>query len=531
MRPSLLSVTIASERDVVLARQRARQIAAALGFDKKDQTRISTAVSEVARNAFAYAGRGTVEFGVEGSTAPQLLLISVRDEGPGIGDIAQVLSEQYRSSTGMGVGLAGAKRLMDQLSIESSRERGTTVLMKKLLPRRAPILTIEVLTKIGPELARQAPRDVVEEVQQQNQELIRALAELSRRQEELSALNRELEDTNRGVVALYAELDEKADHLRRADEIKSRFISNMSHEFRTPVNSIQGLARLLLDGVDGELGPEQKRQVTFIRKAADSLSELVNDLLDLAKVEAGKIIIRPIDFEVETLFGALRGMLRPLLVSDSVDLVFEEPTGVPPLHTDEGKVSQILRNFVSNALKFTERGEVRISARLVSGEDVVEFSVADTGIGIAAEDQERVFQEFSQVDNPIQRKVKGTGLGLPLCRKLAELLGGSVSVQSTPGVGSTFTARIPVLYTEARAAESSWRADPGRVPVLLVEDSAETFLIYEKYLAGAGFQAIPARSLREGTDGARKRSARRGDSRHPPPRRGCLGLSRRAQAA
>src|SRR5262245_5961781 len=155
MKPALLSVTIASERDVVLARQRARQIAVAFGFDNQDQTRISTAVSEIARNAFAYAGGGTVEFGIEGSTAPQLLLISVRDQGPGIADLTHVLSGQYRSVTGMGVGLAGANRLMDQFSIESSPERGTTVIMKKLLPARAPMVRPEVLAKIAAELARQ----------------------------------------------------------------------------------------------------------------------------------------------------------------------------------------------------------------------------------------------------------------------------------------------------------------------------------------------------------------------------------------
>ena len=149
------------------------------------------------------------------------------------------------------------------------------------------------------ELARKPPSDPFEEVQRQNQELLRALDELAQRQEELAALNRELEDTNRGVVALYAELDEKADHLRRADELKSRFLSNMSHEFRTPVNSIQALARLLLERTDGDLTAEQERQVTFIRKAADALSELVNDLLDLAKVEAGKIVVRPVEFDVE----------------------------------------------------------------------------------------------------------------------------------------------------------------------------------------------------------------------------------------
>jgi CheY-like chemotaxis protein len=152
---------------------------------------------------------------------------------------------------------------------------------------------------------------------------------------------------------------------------------------------------------------------------------------------------------------------------------------------------------VSNALKFTDSGEVRVSARLLAGQDMIAFSVADTGIGIAAEDQERIFQEFSQVDNPIQRKVKGTGLGLPLCRKLAELLGGSVSVESAPGAGSTFTTKIPILYEATKAGEPRWSVEPGRVPVLVVEDNAETILIYEKYMAAAGFQAIPARSLRE----------------------------------
>jgi CheY-like chemotaxis protein len=272
----------------------------------------------------------------------------------------------------------------------------------------------------------------------------------------------------------------------------------MSHEFRTPVNSIQALARLLLERTDGELTAEQERQVAFIRKAADSLSELVNDLLDLAKVEAGKIVVTPVDFEVANLFGALRGMLRPLLANESLNLVFEEPEGIPPLHTDEGKVSQILRNFISNALKFTERGEVRVSAQLVPGSDLVRFAVADTGIGIALEDQQRIFQEFTQVDSPIQRRVKGTGLGLPLCRKLAELLGGEVSVVSQPGEGSTFTATIPMMHHgAAHRAPPAFAFDPDRVPVLVIEDSAEAMLVYEKQLTPAGFQVLPARSLRE----------------------------------
>ena len=216
-------------------------------------------------------------------------------------------------------------------------------------------------------LTQQRPHDPLTEIQQQNQELLHTLEALRTQQDDLLRLNRELEDTNRGVVALYAELDEQAAHLRRADELKSRFLSNMSHEFRTPVNSILSLTRLLLDHTDGALTDEQTKQVSYIRIAAEALSELINDLLDLAKIEAGKLTVRPAPFAVSDLFSALRGMLRPLLVTDSVVLVFDEPDDLPLITSDEGKVSQILRNFLSNALKFTEQGAIQVSATLTPG--------------------------------------------------------------------------------------------------------------------------------------------------------------------
>ena len=270
----------------------------------------------------------------------------------------------------------------------------------------------ERLLAVADALARGVPEEVaLTEVRLENQELLRALDELRRRQDEIARLNREIEETNRGVLALYAELDEKAEHLRRADEMKSRFLSHMSHEFRTPLNSILALSRMLQEHSDGDLGPEQGKQVAFIRKAALDLTELVNDLLDLAKVEAGKIVVRTTEFEAARMLGALRGMMRPLATAD-VSLVIEEPPpGTPPLMSDEAKVSQILRNFLSNAMKFTERGEVRLSTRLAPDGNEVAFAVSDTGIGIAPEDQARVFQEFAQIDSPVQRKVKGTGLG------------------------------------------------------------------------------------------------------------------------
>ena len=443
---SILTTQLSFEHDVVLVRQRARQVAKLLGFDAQDQTRIATAVSEIARNALNYGGGGKIEFEVHGKTAPQLMVIRISDRGRGIPNLLEIMEGRYQSRTGMGLGIVGARRLMDQFQIESAPGAGTTVLLKKLLPATAGLVSQQRMSEISTELARLRPQDPMGEIQQQNQELLRTLDELRKRQEDLSRLNDELEDTNRGVVALYAELDEKADHLRRADELKSRFLSNMTHEFRTPVNSIIALSRLLLARVDGDLSSEQEKQVRFISTAADDLSTLVNDLLDLAKVEAGKIEVHASEFNVGDLFGALRGMLKPLLVSERVSLIFEEPEGIPVLNTDEGKVSQILRNFISNALKFTEHGEIRVSAKLDPSANAVHFSVTDTGIGIPADQQEFIFQEFTQIPNPLQKNVKGTGLGLPLTKRLAGLLGGRVGVESAPGEGSNFYAVIPLTY-------------------------------------------------------------------------------------
>ncbi len=278
-----------------------------------------------------------------------------------------------------------------------------------------------------------------------NRELAETQRQLVREVQARRRAESELGETNRGILALYAELEDKAAALRRAGDLKSRFLSNMTHEFRTPLNAILSLSRLLLDGDDGALSPDQRTEVTLIRQAAETLSDLVNDLLDLAKIEAGKTTVRPAPFEVADLFAALRGMMRPLLGSASVALVFDEPAAIPTLRTDQGKVTQILRNFIANALKFTEEGEVRVSAALADATTVV-FSVADTGIGIAEVDQPRVFDEFAQLDHPLQSRFKGTGLGLPLSRQLAALLGGEVSLASRPGAGSTFRLRLPVEY-------------------------------------------------------------------------------------
>lgn len=266
---------------------------------------------------------------------------------------------------------------------------------------------------------------------------------------EAADLRLELEETNRGVLALYAELDAQAEQLREATELKSRFLAYMSHEFRTPISSIRSITRLLLDRVDGPLTEEQEKQVAFIQENATEFAEMVDDLLDLAKVEAGRVEISPAWFEMVDLFSALRGMFKPVLTNPDVTLVFEEPHDIPKLYTDDRKLSQILRNFISNALKFTPRGEVRVSARIET-EGMITFSVADTGIGIAPEFHETVFQDFSQLHSALQRRLRGTGLGLSLSNKLAKLLGGSVHLQSEPGKGSVFSVTLPLRLEGTR---------------------------------------------------------------------------------
>ncbi|MBH8574388.1 response regulator [Nostocaceae cyanobacterium CENA369] len=499
MNLTILTLEIRYEQDVVLTRQKARKIAELLGFDSQIQVRIATAVSEIARNTFQYAGRGIVEFKVEGE-APQNLVVGINDNGPGIPNLKTILEGRYTSTSGMGWGIINTQKLVDQFQIESVVGQGTKVLISKKLPKKAPNLTNQRLEQIKQELDERSPQNPFEEIQRQNQELLQAMAELRKREEELMHLNRELEDTNRGVVALYAELDEKADSLQKANELKTRFFSNMSHEFRTPLNSVISLSRILLARMDGPLTAEQEKQVTFIQKAAGGLLELINDLLDMAKVEAGKTTVHPSDFEVSDLFGALRGMLRPLLAyNSSVALIFDEAVDLPTLHTDEGKVAQILRNFISNALKYTQQGEVRVKATV--NDRIITFSVADTGIGIAPSDRERIFEDFVQIESELQKRVKGTGLGLPLSKKLAQLLGGDVSFQSELGQGSTFFATIPFVYPGYTPATAlplpTWQIDPERYPVLVVEDNDETLLIYEKYLQAANYQTLAAKTVNE----------------------------------
>ncbi|MFL5358549.1 ATP-binding protein [Archangium sp.] len=499
MSASLFQSELRTGQDVVNTRQRGRHIAQALGFDGQDQVRIATAISEVARLAAAEAN-GHIEFLLEDLPVPALL-VRVRASATHEGLVAGSAPDSLRP----GPALAPAQRLMDRVVVRPDGEGWLLLELSHRLPHALPGGL--VVQSLRGELERQRRGSAADELQKQNADLLRILEELQARKAEVDRLNRELEETNRGVVALYAELEEKAEALRRASDMKTRFISNVSHELRTPISSVLNLSRLLLDRIDGPLTSEQEKQVLFIRKSGEALQELIDDLLDLAKIESGRSEVAPTHFSVAELFGALRGMLRPLRVHEGVSLVFEEPHGLPALHTDERKLSQILRNLISNALKFTSHGEVRVSVA-PGPRDTVVFSVRDSGVGIAPEDQERIFEEFVQVEGPHQQGVKGTGLGLPLSRRLAEQLGGSLTVESEPGRGSTFHAAVSRDYTQRQgageqdASSQALEQQLAQAPTVLIIDDDEVARYLLRRLLGDG--SLQFREAASGPEGLRQ---------------------------
>ncbi|HEX6309496.1 MAG TPA: ATP-binding protein [Longimicrobiales bacterium] len=501
----IIGLGLQSEVDIVLARQRARQVASLLGADSLQQVRIATAVSEIARNAIVHAGGGRVELLLEDAAPRSRLLVRVTDRGGGM--VTDDDPSAHHPILGRrGAGMPIARRLADSFTIESSTS-GTTVTLGFTLPAGVQASAAEAV-QVADALVRRPPESLMEELHLQNQELLRVLDNLMTRQDELlrlneeleetnrgvlalhEALTRELEETNRGVVALYGELDDRTEELRRSNNVKDQFISYLSHEFRTPVHSIIALSHILLESPAAPLQSEQQKQVGLVLKSSSALLELVDDLLDLAKISAGRLTVHPEAFTVADLFGALRGMMRPLVPSDgSVSLVFSDPVNIPPLYADQGKLSQILRNLTSNALKFTSEGEVHVSARL-DGEDAVVFTVADTGIGIAPHDQQRIFSDYEQVHGAFQRRAKGTGLGLPLSQRLAELLGGRITLESKPGVGSTFRVHLPLRFAGDTAGpvarEGPVGVSSGEAHILIVDDDAAARYVLRHLLESLG---------------------------------------------
>ncbi len=288
-----------------------------------------------------------------------------------------------------------------------------------------------------------------EELEQQSRVLQSSQARLENQQTELEQINSQLEEHTQTLERQRDDLQRTQNELQRASSYKSEFLANMSHELRTPLNSSLILAKILADNKDGNLSSEQVKFAESIYSAGNDLLTLINDILDLSKIEAGKLDVRPERIATVRLVDDLVATFKPIADDKQLEFVTHVAEGVPPnFHTDPTRLQQILKNLLSNALKFTEQGGVWLSVRRAS-ESRIAFEVKDTGIGIPSEQHEVIFEAFRQADGTTNRKYGGTGLGLSISRDLTRLLGGEMTLDSAPGRGSTFTLVLPECFTGA----------------------------------------------------------------------------------
>ncbi|GAA2460103.1 HAMP domain-containing protein [Streptomyces glaucus] len=327
------------------------------------------------------------------------------------------------------------------------------------------------------------------ELQVQQEELQRSNAELEEKASLLVAQNRDIEAKNLQIEQARQELEARAQQLSLASKYKSEFLANMSHELRTPLNSLLILAQLLAQNPSRNLTPKQVEYAQIIHSAGSDLLQLINDILDLSKVEAGKMDVTPERVTLRQLIEYVEATFRPMTTQKGLDFTVATAPGAPAdLLTDDSRLRQVLRNLLSNAVKFTERGSVELRIEpatddevpqsVIRGGAVVAFRVKDTGIGIPEQHLETIFGAFQQADGTTSRKYGGTGLGLSITREIAQLLGGAVTVDSTPGQGSTFTLYLPVarpdfeqLMTSGRTLEPASAEAPAEEPAAVVPET------------------------------------------------------------
>ncbi|MEN3331215.1 MAG: hypothetical protein V7641_580 [Blastocatellia bacterium] len=427
-RDQIGSIFIRRESDLPRVRDRVRLAARELGFDNVTQIKLATVASELTRNIYEYAQTGSLNVSLIERGERRGLELVCEDDGPGIQDVEQILSGNFQSKSGLGKGLAGSQRLMDEFRIQTVPGKGTRIEAIKWFDdfQRA----LRPVDDIRKHFFSASEASMIEELQAQNSELVRVLAELTRSRRELEQANRDLQQAN--------------EKLRQVDEMKSRFISTIAHEVRTPLNALTGLLMVLSRDKTEPLGPRQQETVGRLEKSTQMLIRLVNDLLDLSRLQARRMQIKIQEFDAAELFDSIVTGLKQTASDKGIDLRLEVASDLPAIVSDPTKVAQVVTNFASNAIKFTPAGgAVLIKAARDAGE-MWRVEVSDTGIGINEEQIPLIFEEFQQVNISHPHHGGGTGLGLPISKRLVELLGGRIHVQSAPGTGSTFTAVWPL---------------------------------------------------------------------------------------
>lgn len=441
----LLTVAIRREQDILVAWQRGRQISHFLGFSVGDTTRITTALSEMNRNALEYGGGGTVAFAIERGLDRQELVIRIEDEGAGIADVNAILSSDFKSRTGMGIGIRGSRALMDRFVISSEPGHGTTVVMTKVLPSAASWFGPPEAARLTHELAKAYDATPLGELQVQNQALLNTLQELTKRQlenERLSAIARDARDRAE-AAQLVAE---------RSLVVRERFMALTTHELRTPLNAIIGYLELLDLELASSLTAKQHEYFSRTQRASKHLLGLTNDFLDMAQGDAGRLKVERHEGAARHVMSEAAALVAPQAAVRNVTVHLTESTRHVMYLGDADRIRQVLINLLGNAVSFTPPGgcvEV-IAARSLespSGASSTEgpwcaIQVRDTGPGIPADKLTHVFEPFVQLSQQGQAARKGSGLGLTVSRQLMLLMGGDLTASSA-GTGAVFTLWLP----------------------------------------------------------------------------------------
>jgi signal transduction histidine kinase/CheY-like chemotaxis protein len=527
----LINLEIRSEQDMLAVRQRARQISALLEFGTQDQVRIATAASELARTLFAFAAGGNVEFSLDQLGAHASLLVHIKSSGAAASsatlpndsstnqlpngqkpmvrgsdvridvrssDDSKTTASQSEAAT-LKSALISAQRLMDECTLEKHPGQIRVITLRKSLPPTR-LMTTSTLHALIDHLLILPVSNTFDEITLQNRDLLETLAELRNRQEDLLILTRELEDTNRGVVALYAEIEEKAERLRQADVFKDEFLATLAHELRNPLAPIRNAVEVMRRA-DPENHAVHQRSQQVIARQVDHLARLVDDLLDVARISKGKIRLKQVPTELAAFVETAVEAIQPLIDSRGHQLIVELPANPVQIMGDPVRLAQIIGNLLNNAAKYTTRGgKVTLQAELQANH-VLRIIVRDNGMGLAPERITSVFTMFAQGDAAPDRAQDGLGIGLSLVKQLVLLHEGKIWAES-PGVGQgcSFFIELPVMQAEAAllvlstnpkdnhmVAYPAGRNNEEPFSILLVDDNADSVNMNAMLLDSYGY--------------------------------------------